>query len=160
MIGFRSFMQRNISPLPSFLSVGQIRNDDRRKEYNLTLSEESGSGYRKTHLNLATSAQILTAPVGRVWRLTHSCSVASLLEKRFACHHSAPYFFISLFPIPFYHRSRMTGRYLIPLCIKSAFYVSAQTCPFRQLRWHLPRQAGTAYGLHFIVLWQQSSNTF
>ena len=32
------------SPLPSFLSGGQNRNDDRRKEYNLTLSEESGIG--------------------------------------------------------------------------------------------------------------------
>ena len=109
--------KRNSLP-PSFLSGEQNRNDDRRKEYNLTLSEESGSGYRKTHLNLATSAQILTAPVGRVWRLTHFCSVASLLEKRFACHHSTLYFFITLFPIAFYHRSRMTGRYLIPLCKK------------------------------------------
>ena len=32
--------------------------------------------------------------------------------------HSFPYFFITLFPIAFYHRSRMTGRYLIPLCKK------------------------------------------
>ena len=48
-------------------------------------------------------------------RLTHFYSVASLLEKRFACHHSTPYFFIIIFPTAFYDRSRMTGRYLIPL---------------------------------------------
>ena len=34
---------KNASPLPSFLSGGQTRNDDGRKEYNMTLSEESGS---------------------------------------------------------------------------------------------------------------------
>ena len=79
--------------------------------------------------------RILTAPVGRVWRLTHFYSVALLLEKRFACHHSAPYFFISLFPTAFYDRSRMTGRYLMPFC-KKPFFVSAHTCPFRRLRRH------------------------
>ena len=31
--------------------------------------------------------QILTAPVGRVWRFTHFYSVAPLLEKWFTCHH-------------------------------------------------------------------------
>ena len=31
--------------------------------------------------------QILTAPVGRVWRFTHFYSVALLLEKWFTCHH-------------------------------------------------------------------------
>ena len=121
------------SLLPSFLSGEQNRNDDRRKKYNLTLSEESGSGYRKTHLNLATSAQILTAPVGRVWRFTHFCSVAPLLEKWFTCHHSTPYFFIILFPTAFYRRSRMTGRYLVPFC-KKPFLLSTHACPFRQLR--------------------------
>ena len=85
MTGRYLLPKKRNSLLPSFLSGEQNRNDDRRKKYNLTLSEESGSGYRKTHLNLATSAQILTAPVGRVWRLTHFCSVAPLLEKRFAC---------------------------------------------------------------------------
>ncbi len=69
-------------------------------------SEESGIGYRKTHLMSPTSAWIL---------------------------HSTPYFFILVFPTAFYDRSRMTGRYLIPLCMKS-FFVSAHTCPFRQLR--------------------------
>ena len=34
----------------------------------------------RTHLY-----QILTTPVGRVWRFTHFYSVAPLLEKRFAC---------------------------------------------------------------------------
>ena len=48
-------------------------------------SEESGKGYQKMHLTPAFFAQILTAPVGRVWRLTHFYSVASLLEKWFAC---------------------------------------------------------------------------
>ena len=115
-----------------------------KKKHNLTLSEESGSGYRKTHLNLATSAQILTAPVGRVWRLTHFYSVALLLEKWFACHHSFPYFFITIFSTAFYDRSRMTGRYLIPFC-KKPFYVLTHSYPFRQLRWHFPRQAGTAF---------------
>ena len=38
------------SPLPSFLSGQQNRNDDKRKEYNMTLSEESGIGYRKTRI--------------------------------------------------------------------------------------------------------------
>ena len=47
------------SLLPSFLSGGQNRNDDRRKKHNLTLSKESGIGYRKTHLISPTSAQIL-----------------------------------------------------------------------------------------------------
>jgi len=35
---------KNATPLPSFLSGGKNRNDDRRKEYNMTLSEESGKG--------------------------------------------------------------------------------------------------------------------
>ena len=56
-----------------------------KKKHNLTLSEESGIGYRKMHLTPTFFAQILTAPVGRVWRLTHFCSVALLLEKWFAC---------------------------------------------------------------------------
>ena len=42
---FNAIPKRN-SPLPSFLSSEQNWNDDRRKEYNLTLSEESGIGYR------------------------------------------------------------------------------------------------------------------
>ena len=45
--------------------------------------------------------------------------------------HSTPYFFVSLFPIAFYRRSRMTGRYLLPFC-KKLFYLSAPTCLFRQ----------------------------
>ena len=55
----------------------------------MTNSEESGIGYRKMHLTLLFFAQIL---------------------------HSTSYFFIILFPTAFYDRSRMTGRYLIPLC--------------------------------------------
>ncbi len=65
--------------------------------------------------------RILTDPVGRVWRFIHFYSVAVLLEKWFACHHSFPYFFIIVFPTAFYDRSRMTGRYLMPLC-KSHFF--------------------------------------
>ena len=77
-------------------------------------------------------------------RLTHFYSVAPLLEKWFTCHHSTPYFFIILFPTAFYRRSRMTGKYLISF-YKKLFYLSAHPCPFRQLRWHFPRQAGTAF---------------
>ena len=77
--------------------------------------------------------QSLTAPVGRVWRLTHFYSVALRLEKRFACHHSTPYFFIILFPTAFYNSSRMTGRYLILFC-KKPFYASAHTRPFHRFR--------------------------
>ncbi len=86
-LGEKSFTtSRKRNPLvPSFLSGGKIRNDDGRKEYNLTLSEESGIGYRKTHLISPTFAWIL---------------------------HSTPYFFIIIFPTAFYDRSRMTGRYL------------------------------------------------
>ncbi|MFR3114839.1 MAG: hypothetical protein ACLTM5_02800 [Dialister sp.] len=40
---FNTIEKRN-SLSPSFLSGGQNRNDDGRKEYNLTLSEESGIG--------------------------------------------------------------------------------------------------------------------
>ena len=35
--------------------------------------------------NTCILCQILTAPVGRVWRFTHFYSVAPLLEKWFAC---------------------------------------------------------------------------
>ena len=90
--------------------------------------------------------RILTAPVGRVWRLTHFCSVALLLEKWFACHHSFPYFFILVFPTAFYDRSRMTGKYLMPLC-KNRFF---RFCS------HLPLSSANAAtvpvfgdGLHF-----------
>ena len=38
---FSTVKKRN-SLVPSFLSGGQNRNDDGRKEYNLTLSGESG----------------------------------------------------------------------------------------------------------------------
>ena len=37
--------------------------------------------------NSCILCQILTAPVGRVWRFTHFYSVAPLLEKWFTCHH-------------------------------------------------------------------------
>ncbi len=72
----------------------------------MTNSEESGIGYRKMHVTPLFFAQIL---------------------------HSTPYFFIFIivFPTAFYDRSRMTGRYLIPVC-KTISYVSAPTCPFRQ----------------------------
>ena len=76
------------SPLPSFLSGGQNRNGGGRKNSVMSHSEESGKGYRKTHLISPTSAWIL---------------------------HSTPYFFILVFPTAFYDRSRMTGRYLILL---------------------------------------------
>ena len=91
------------------MSGGQNRNVNKRKEYNMTLSEESGIGYRKMHLTPVFFARIL---------------------------HSTSYFFIILFPTAFCDRSRMTGRYLIPFCIKS-FYRSAHTYPFQRLRRHL-----------------------
>ena len=78
-------LKKRNSLVPSFLSGGQNRNDDRRKEYNMTLSEESGIGYQKIHLILTFFAQIL---------------------------HSTPYFFILLFLTAFYDRSRMTGIFL------------------------------------------------
>ena len=59
--------------------------------------------------NTCILCRILTAPVGRVWRFTHFYSVASLLEKWFTCHHSFPYFFITVFPATFSLRSRMTA---------------------------------------------------
>ena len=60
MTGKNIIPLKNASPLPSFLSGGQNRNDDRRKEYNLTLSEESGSGYsQKVYLIPVSSARIL-----------------------------------------------------------------------------------------------------
>ena len=46
MTGRYLLPKKRNSLLPSFLSGEQNRNDDRRKEYNLTLSEESGIGYR------------------------------------------------------------------------------------------------------------------
>ncbi len=98
------------SLLPSFLSGGQIRNDDRRKKHNLTLSEESGSGYRKTHLISPTSAWIL---------------------------HSPPYFFILLFPTAFYDRSRMTGKYLLSFCEKLFLRVCSHLFSFFRFCSHL-----------------------
>ena len=79
-----------------------------KKKQHVPLSEESGIGYRKTHLISPTFARFFTLPRT---------------------------FFITIFPTAFYDRSRMTGRYLIPFRIKS-FFVSAHTYPFRQLRWH------------------------
>ena len=61
----------------------------------MTLSEESGIGYRKMHLTPVFFARIL---------------------------HSTSYFFIIVFPTAFYDRSRMTGRYLILVC-KNRFLV-------------------------------------
>ena len=61
-------------------------------------------------------------------RLTHFYSVALLLEKWFACHHSFPYFFILVFPTAFYDRSRMTGKYLMPLC-KNRFFCFCSRLP-------------------------------
>ena len=58
-------------------------------------SEESGIGCRKMHLTPTFFAWIL---------------------------HSPPYFFITLFPTAFYDRSRMTGKYLIPLKNRTHLY--------------------------------------
>ena len=103
-------VKKRNSLVPSFLSGGQNRNDDRRKEYNLTLSEESGIGYRKTHLISPTFAWIL---------------------------HSTPYFFILVFLTAFYDRSRMTDRYLVPLKNRTHLY-QILTTPVGRV-WHLTR---------------------
>ena len=106
----------------------------------MTLSEESGIGYRKTHLVSPTSAWIL---------------------------HSTPYFFILVFPIAFYDRSRMTGRYLLPLKNRTHLCLDSYRSRWSGMVSHsllqrrfaprkvvllLPRQAGTAYGLYSFLL--------
>ena len=110
----QNIIEKQKTLLPSFLSGRQNRNVDGRKEYNMTFSEESGIGYQKMHLTPTFFAWIL---------------------------HSFPYFFITLFPTAFFLRSRMTGKQLMPFHMKS-FFVSAHTCPFRQLRRHFPRVRG------------------
>ena len=60
----------------------------------MSVSEESGSEYRKTHLIAATSARIL---------------------------HSFPYLLITIFPTAFSLRSRMTGGQVIPFSKKLLF---------------------------------------
>ena len=40
----QNVMEKQKALLPSFLSGRQNPNDDKRKEYNMTLSEESGIG--------------------------------------------------------------------------------------------------------------------
>ena len=77
--------------------------------------------YTGQNINTRILCQILTAPVGRVWRFTHFYSVAPLLEKWFTCHHFV---------------QEWQARYLLPLC-KNRIFVSAYTCPFRRLRRHL-----------------------
>ena len=84
-------------------------------------SEESGIGYRKTHLILTFFAQIL---------------------------HSTSYFFIIIFPTAFYDRSRMTGKYLA-LSVKTAFFISAHACPFRRLTPPLSPTSGDSSRLIF-----------
>ena len=77
------------------------------------------------------------ATLAKAKRLTHFCSVALLLEKWFACHHSFPYFFITLFPTTFYDRSRMTGKYLVPFC-KKRFSFCSHYFHFLRFCSHLP----------------------
>ena len=71
-----------------------IHKEKKHKKQIVMSSEESGKGYQKMHLTPAFFAQILTTPVGRVWRFTHFYSVSLLLEKWFTCHHSAAILFI------------------------------------------------------------------
>ncbi len=40
----QNIIEKQKALLPSFLSSGQNRNDNKRKEYDMTLSEESGIG--------------------------------------------------------------------------------------------------------------------
>ena len=83
-------------------------------------SEESGNGYRKIHLISPTFAWIL---------------------------HSTPYFFIIIFPTAFYDRSRMTGRYLIPLC-KNRFFRFCSRLPLSSAPLTLSPTSGDS--LHFL----------
>ena len=75
----------------------------------MSVSEKSGSGYRKTHLIAATSARIL---------------------------HFFPYFLITIFPTAFSFRSRMTGSQVIPFCKKLPFIFLLQLAPSDGLRLH------------------------
>ena len=53
----------------------------------------------------------------------------------------------------FYDRSRMTGRYLVPLC-KNRLFVSAHACPFRRLTPPPFPCAGTAF-ISYAFLFRQ-----
>ena len=69
------------------------------------------------------------------------------------------YFFLLHYShINCYLCARMTSRYLILFC-KKPFYVSAHTCPFRQLRWHLPRVRGRLTFRILFCLGKKSFNT-
>ena len=82
------------SLLPSFLSGGKHEQRTEIYKQSMNGSEESGIGYRKIHLTPVFFARFFTLPRT---------------------------FFITIFPTAFYDRSRMTGRYLMPLC-KSHFF--------------------------------------
>ena len=71
--------------------------------------------------------------------------------KQKKAHETSLFFFI-------FHFLPYTELYALPF-LKIYSSVSAHTCPFRQLRWHLPRQAGTAYGLCSFLFRQKSVNT-
>ena len=55
-------VEKSNSLVPSFLSGGQNRNGNKRKEYNMTLSEESGIGYRKMYVTPTFFARFFTLP--------------------------------------------------------------------------------------------------
>ncbi len=129
----------------------------RRKEYTMTLSEESGIG---AYLLMLAPSDGFAATLAKAKRLTHFYSVALLLEKWFACHHSFPYFFITIFPTAFSFRSRMTGKYLISFCKKLLFIFLLILAPFRRIRGQLTfpilsfcnKHVGTAFCMkHFFI---------
>ena len=144
------FKKRN-SLVPSFLSGGQNRNDDRRKNIIWLLAKNPALVNRNRVVNSCTFCLDSSLyPVlfyycipDRIFpSFENDRQVFSTVEKQNPplpnSHHSrwsgmasnsAPYFFISLFPTAFYDGLRMTGRYLIPFCIKSPFTVLLTLAP-------------------------------
>ena len=76
--------------------------------------------------NTYNLCQILTVPVGRVWRFTHFCSVALLPGKWFTCHH-----FVQEWQAGIYYRF-----------IKNSFTFLLTLTPSDGYRRHLPRVRG------------------
>ena len=129
------------SLLPSFLSGGQNRNDDERKNIMWLLAKNPARDTHKCvykyktrlfsslvsaspeHGGKCRACEAKGASLSTQVKICKSCILCQIL-------HSTPYFFVSLFLTVFFLRSRMTGRYLLPFC-KKLFYLSAHTCPFR-----------------------------
>ena len=70
-------------------AVISIHKEKKHKNIICLLAKNPAWYNRKCVLTPEFFAQILTAPVDRVWRHTHFYSIAPLLEKRFACFPSS-----------------------------------------------------------------------